>query len=77
MTIFHSKITTDFLLKFFKIDVFHRQSRERFIKHLEDDVDDHKLAMAYSLLEDLIDMQPLPKIRGGSVPGRLAYRKRG
>ena len=64
-------------VKVFKIDVFHRQSRERFIKHLEDDVDDHKLAMAYSLLEDLIDMQPLPKIRGGSVPGRLAYRKRG
>jgi hypothetical protein len=65
------------MLKFLKMDVFHRQSRERFRRILEDDVDDHELAMGYSLLEDLLDVQPLPKKRGGSVPGRLAYRKRG
>jgi hypothetical protein len=65
------------MLKFLKMDVFHRQSRERFKRILEDDVDDHEVSMAYSLLEDLIDVQPLPPKRGGSVPGRLAYRKRG
>ena len=33
--------------------------------------------MVYSLLEDLIDVQPLPKKQGEYVSGRLAYRKRG
>ena len=33
--------------------------------------------MAYSLLEDPIDVQPLPKKQGEYVLGRLAYRKRG
>ena len=59
------------------MDLFHRQSRERLTRILKDDVNDHELTMAYSLLEDLIDVQPLPKKRGGSVSGRLAYRKRG
>ena len=58
------------------MNVFHRQSRERFTRILEDDVDDHELAMSYSLLKDLLDVPPLPKKQGGSVPGRLAYRKR-
>ena len=57
------------MLEFLKIDVFHRQSGERFKKNLEDDVDDDRLSMTYSLLEDLIDVQPLPKKRGGFVPG--------
>jgi hypothetical protein len=35
------------------------------------------MSMAYNLLEDLIDVQPLPKKRGGFVSRRLAYRKRG
>ena len=65
------------MLKFLKMDVFHRQSRERLKRILEDDVDDHEVSMAYSLLEDFIDVQPLHPKRGGSVPGRLAYRKRG
>jgi hypothetical protein len=65
------------MLKFLKMDVFHRQSREQFTRILEDDVDDHELSMAYSLLEEMIDVHPLPKKRKGSVPGRLAYRKRG
>ena len=65
------------MLKFLKIYIFHRQSRERFTRILEDDVDDHELTMGYSLLEDLLDVQPLPKKRGGFVHGRLAYRKRG
>ena len=59
------------------MDVFHRQSRERFKRILEDNVDDNRLSMAYNLLEDLIDVQPLPKKREDSMPGRLAYRKRG
>ena len=59
-----------------KINIFHRQSRERFTRILENDVDDHELLMAYSLLEDLINVQPLPKKRERSVPGRLTYRKR-
>ena len=59
------------------MNVFHRQSKEQFTRILEDDVDDHELTMGYSLLEDLLDVQSLSKKRGGSVPGRLAYRKRG
>ena len=65
------------MLKILKMDVSHKQSRERFTRILEDDVDDHELAMTYSLLEDLIDVQSLPKKREVSVSGRLAYRKRG
>ena len=57
------------MLEFLKIDVFHRQSRELFKRILEDDVDADRSSMAYSLLEDLIDVQQLPKKRGGFVPG--------
>ena len=43
------------MLKFLKLDLFHAQSRQRFTQILEDEVDDHELSMAYSLLEDLIE----------------------
>ena len=64
-------------VKVLKNECIFRQSREQFTRILEDDVDDHELTMGYSLLEDLLDVQSLSKKRGGSVPGRLAYRKRG
>lgn len=61
----------------FKMELFYRQSRERFRIISENDVDIHEFSMTYSLLINLIDVQLLPKKRRRFVSGRLSYRKRG
>lgn len=62
---------------FLKMNIFYWKSNQQFTSILEDDVDFYEFFLAYSLLVELIDVQPLLKKQGGTMLDRLAYRKRG
>ena len=54
-------LTYEFVSSSFKIDIFYGQSRQRFGIILEYVFHTHEFSMAYSLLIDLIHVQPLLK----------------